>query len=441
MPKSTRIRNSLRYSFWDGFFASIQFGIVEQFAVPLALYMGAGSTAVGLLNFIRNVLVAIIQFFSADLTGILHSRKKLIVSSVFLAAFLWLPTFWLPFFFQRWRVAVFIILFALASAFNMLPTPAWASLMAEYIPPGKRGRYFGWRGAVLGLVYCVSVLLAGLALYLFKPINLFVGFALLLAVAALARFISWYFLNLMYEPGWRVKVTDEFSFWAFIRRIRVSNFARFSVLSALFVLSVALVSPFFAVYLLKELGFDYFTFTVIISAAVLTTHVTMRYWGRLADQYGNMKIIRLTSCLVAVIPLCWIFSGEPLYLVIVQLLAGFVWAGFNLSSTNFIYDVATANKRERCIAYYNFLTGLGLGVGALLGGFLYRHLPLLWGSSFYNLLLLSASLRLFFALAISLLTKEVKNIKTVRVRALLYDMSGLRALGLLTRELIFRQKM
>ncbi|MFH1361512.1 MAG: MFS transporter, partial [bacterium] len=441
MPaKPQKVKQSLRASFWDGFFASIQFGIVEQFAVPLALFLGANSAAIGILNFVRNAFVSIIQVESADLTNWLRSRKKLILISVFLAAFLWLPTYFLPFLFPNYKVAVFIVFFALASAFNMLPTPAWASLMAEYIPHNKRGTYFGWRSSVMGIVYTGAVLLAGLVLYFARPIGLFWGFAFLILVASLSRFISFYFLTKMYEPKWRVASTDYFSLYSFLIRIKQSNFARFVVLASLFVLAVALVSPFFALYLLQDLRYDYLSFTLVIGAAVVTTFVTQRYWGGLADTYGNMKLIRLTVFLISLLPFLWLFSRSFAYLFVVQLFGGFVWAGFNLSSTNFIYDAAVSNKRERCIAYYNFLSGLGLAFGALLGGFLYRNLPLLAGYQFYSLLIISGLLRFVFALAIFSFTKEVRAVQDIRVRTLLFGLSGLRAVGLLSRELIYRRK-
>lgn len=438
--KTTRIRSSLRYSFWDGFFASIQFAIIEQFIIPLALFLGASNMAIGFLSFVRNAFISIVQIFSADLSLLFKSRKKLITFSVLMAA-LFLPlTYFVPFLFGRYRVLVFILLFTLASSFNVLATPAWASLMSEYIPFRKRGSYFGFRGTALGLVYCVSLVAGGLILHYLHNVSLFLAFGILMGVAFVSRIVSWFFLTRHYEPRWRVGVTDYFSFGDFLKRFWVSNFARFSVFAAAFLFGTAIVSPFFAVYLLNDLKFDYLSYTFLMGAAVFTTFVTQRYWGIFTDQYGNNKIIKLTALLISLIPFLWLFSGDFGYLFMVQLFAGFIWAGYNLSSSNFIYDAAVSTKRERCIAYYNFLSGVGFGVGALLGGIFYKFPPLFMGSVFYFLLVISGLVRLVFAVSISLFTKEVRSVYPIHPRVLLFDIFGMRLLGLLSRELLFREK-
>lgn len=435
-PKKALLRASLRNVFLEGSFASIQFGLTDQFITPLALFFGANNVAIGTLSFIRNALVSVVQIYSAELTRLFGSRKRFTTAAVFAAAVMWLPTYFLPVLFEEIRVPLFILLFAVTSCLNLMATPAWASLVSEYIPFRKRGQYFGFRGAALGMVYFVSLLVAGLVLHVFERSDLFLGFAILIIAASAMRMISWGFLTLLYEPKWRPRTEDYFTFRQFIRRLPVSNFARYAVLSAFFMMGVAMASVFFPVYLLREVGFGYLAYSVLTGATILTTYVSQRYWGWFADRYGNLKIVGLTTVLISLVPFLWLFSRNFYYLLFIQLLAGFLWAGYNLTSVNFIYDAAAEKKRERCIAYYNFLSGLGLGSGALLGGFLYRHLPMFLGTSFYSLLLVSGCLRFVFAHAILLSTKEVRAVHPIRPQVLLFDIAGIRAMGSLGKDLL-----
>ena len=78
-------------------------------------------------------------------------------------------------------------------------------------------------------------------------------------------------------------------------------------------------------------------------------------------------------------PLLWILSAYiPLshtnlviYLILVpSLIAGFAWAGFNLAINNYIYDSVRQEKRCYGLIYFNFLSGLGLFIGAGIGSIL-----------------------------------------------------------------------
>ncbi|MFA5839884.1 MAG: MFS transporter [Candidatus Margulisiibacteriota bacterium] len=434
-----KIKKSLIASFWDGFYASIQFGILDNFATPFLLYLGGNNLAVGILNFIRNALVSIIQGKTADISVLLHSRKKLVVVCVFLAAALILPTFLLPLLFGSSKTYVFIVLFALTSSINMFATPAWMSIMSQYIPSHKRGHYFGWRSMVLGVVYTLSILIAGLVLYYFGPISLLWAFMLLALIASIARFLSFYFLTRMYEPRMIGHTTDYFSLWAFIRKFPRSNFARYCVFAAFFLSGIFLAAPFIPVYFLQEMKFNYFEFTLLTGAAAFMTMITQEYWGRFSDRYGNIKILKLTCALMATVPIMLVFAHSFYVLILVQILAGFIWAGFNITSTNFIYDVAVPAKRERCVSYYNFLTGMGIGVGALLGGILFKYLPPI-GTQYYTLFIVSAALRLFGAILINYFVKEVRSVEPVRVKTLLFELSGIRYIGLISKKYLGKKK-
>ena len=75
------------------------------------------------------------------------------------------------------------------------------------------------------------------------------------------------------------------------------------------------------------------------------------------------------------IPILWLFSADFYYLVIVQALTGLVWAGFNLSAANFLFDAVSPPKRARCVAYQALVNATFVFAGSLLGGIVAGHLP------------------------------------------------------------------
>ena len=74
--------------------------------------------------------------------------------------------------------------------------------------------------------------------------------------------------------------------------------------------------------------------------------------------------------MIPLIPILWLFFSKVYWLVAIEFFSGFVWAGCNFTTTNFVYDAVTKQRMAICIAYLNFLTTTGLFIGATLGGIL-----------------------------------------------------------------------
>jgi MFS family permease len=108
------------------------------------------------------------------------------------------------------------------------------------------------------------------------------------------------------------------------------------------------------------------------------------------------------------------FSSSFWWILIVELLTGFAWAGFNLISFNFMLQLMPDRKNsEKFVGFFNLVSGLGAFAGALLGGLLAANfekivLPFGWPYLF-ALFILSFVLRLFFSLF--LLPRVIENEK------------------------------
>lgn len=116
--------------------------------------------------------------------------------------------------------------------------------------------------------------------------------------------------------------------------------------------------------------------------------------------------------------------------------SGFLWSGYNLCTSNFIYDAVTPEKRPRCIAYFNVLNGLFLSAGALLGGLVVKFLPGLFGFQILTLFLISAVLRFLVVFYMHALVKEVRPVETISNKDLFYSMINMRAILGIDRKTI-----
>lgn len=423
------VKKSLRASIKDGIFAALMGGVTDHYVTPLALSLGATVLQVGLVSALPNLLSSLSQFFAVRIIYWVGGRLKLLLRLVLSQASILLAIGFLAAFSDAlYRVEWFIVLVTVAALCGGLAGPAWGSLMSDYIPSSKRGRYFGWRSSVLGAVSISSVCAGGVLLYLFRRLEFSGGFVVLFCLAAIFRCISGYYISQMHEPPHKKDPASDFTFMMFIARFRESNFLKFVIFAAALNFASFLAAPFFAVFMLRDLQFNYLTYMALQVSSSLMALLALPLWGRHADLVGNVSVLRLSSAFAVLIPFFWLISQNPLYLVFVQLWAGFSWSGVTLCTGNFIYDAVTPQKRVRCIAYFNVINGVAVFLGSATGGWLANRLPPLAGFQLLALFLLSGACRLSACIFLSARFREVRRTREVSLRELFYSVVGIRPL-------------
>lgn len=420
------VRESLRASFKDGICAAFMSGVTEYYATPIALFLGATVQQIGLITALPSLMSSLSQFFAVKVIYWVGGRLKLLVRLVFSQASLVLGIAMLPLLEGASRVEVLLILLILAAMCGGMAGPAWGSVMSDYVPASKRGRYFGWRNRTVGAVTVGSILASGLLLNFFQTVSYGTGFLIIFCLAATARYASAYFISRMDEPPHKQDPASDFTFVMFLRRFRESNFLKFVIFSAALNLASFLAAPYFAVFMLRDLQLSYVSYMALQIGASLASLVALPLWGRHADLVGNVRVLRLSSFFAALIPVFWLFSHHPVYLLLVQMFAGFSWSGVTLSAGNFIYDAVTPQKRVRCIAYFNVVHGVALFIGSYLGGFLATRLPPLFGYRLLSLFAVSCFCRICFYLFLSRSFREVRPAHEISIQELFFSIVGIR---------------
>jgi len=417
--KHTQIQKDLKYSIMEGTANSVKVGFGEHYLNLFAIKaLGATNLQVGLLKSLPQLTGSFSQLFSSAITEVLKNRKKLITAGAFLQALMWIPI--LSVLLIPHEGVWFLILFVtLYQVFGSIIVPAWSSWMGDIVPDRIKGKYFGRRNKIVGFSSFTSMVLAGLLLQLFSKFNQFYGFILIFSIAMLGRLISWYYLSKMSESEYIVPKESKFSFIEFVRKVGKTNYGKFVIYLTLMSFSVQIASPYFAVYMLNDLKFDYLTYMIVTGASAISSFLFISLWGKYTDIFGNKKVLTLTGLLVPFVPILWLVSKNVTYLVLVQIFSGFAWSGFHLSSFNFVFDTVSPPKRVRCVSYYNVLNGIAVFFGAMVGGFLIRFGTMFW-SPVYIVFIVSGILRLFTSVVMLPKIKEVKWVKRISEGKLLW---------------------
>ncbi len=417
--KKISIKEASAYSFMDGF------GL--RYITPYALAVGANNFHIGLLNALPSLLGNLSQLFTLKAMN-KFSRKKIVFWAVLLQAIMWLVllgagTIYFMFNIHNQIPPYFvIIIYTLLIFFGAFGGPAWSSWMKDIITE-NRGDYFGRRARIAGIVSMVCLLIAGFILDYFENTKLFLGFIIIFFIAFLGRLIS-AILNLkQWEPEFKSDDRYYFSFFDFIKRMWFNNFGKFTIYYSLITLATAIAGPFFAVYMLKNLGFSYLQYMIVVLSNAAFTFIFMPAWGKFADRYGNLKVMSLTGGFIALIPILYvltIFFKLPLiifyYLIGVEALSGFIWAGFNLAAGNFIYDAVTRQRLAICVSYFNILAGIGVVIGSILGGLFASLKENMFGLDILLIIfIISAATRLVIYIFMGFKIQEVREVPEFKI--------------------------
>lgn len=438
--KDPTVERSLQHSVRDGVSYSVMSGAGEIYLSAYALFLKASTAQIAWLAALPPLLGSFAQLLSAWFGNRTRQRKRIILTGVILQALTWLPIIWLPYFFPTQAVPILVGCAVLYYASGNLATPVWNSLMGDLVPERKRGCYFAQRTALMSLASLTALVSAGVTLHYFEVRHsTWLGFAIVFSLAALARLYSAYYISLMVEPPHPACAAQPPSPVGLLRRLRQSNFARFSIFFAFMNFAVYIASPFFAVYMLRDLGFTYLQFMGSTATVVIAQFLILNVWGRIGDRFGNRLILVITGVSISILPLLWLASTHYWYILLIQLLSGLCWAGFSLSASNFVYDTVAPGKRAMYVAVNSVLSSAGLFLGALLGGFLSLHVSdqlslfghsLVWPSNLCWIFLISALVRVAMAAIFLPRLREVRSVRPLSSSGLLFRVAQFGTLNL-----------
>lgn len=289
--------------------------------------------------------------------------------------------------------------------------PQWRAWMGDLVPARRRGVFFAARTR-LHMVTALGVFLAGGWLLAATAADgrAGEGFAWLFGAAALCRLISAALFTQMRDPEPEAPPASPDRFGGTIAQMRASLsdrvFLRYSLFLAGMSGMVAISAPFFALYMLRDLQFSYWQFSLNSVASIVVQFLCLKRWGQVADRYGNRLVLIVCASLLPILPMLWLVSADFYYLLWVQCVSGLAWSGFSLSAANYLYDIRPHRSNFATYAAMQACMSAGfVCVGALLGGVLAAQAPLLqsllprpFASDLFVVFLASGLLRLLVTL-------------------------------------------
>ncbi len=429
---------SIRASIKDGMSHAVMMGCGETYLNVFAIFLKASTIQVGLISTLPQFLGSVMQWAGAINLDRIKSRRRVVVTGALIQALTFLPIAFLTFLsLNRSKSIILLLLFVIIyHGSNGAGVPAWNSLIGDLIHPNLRGRFFGRRNTLTGLNTFIALTLSGLILHVFeKQLHPETGYLIIFICACIARLYSVRWLSAYEDPPLKVTSDQVFTFRQFLKRSPHSNFAKFVFFVAMINLGVSFSSPYFSLYMLRDLKYNYMSFTLVIATSNITQFIFFRYWGGISDRFGNKKILNLCGWGMVIVPVLWLGSTNIYYLILIQIYGGIIWSGFNLAIANFLFDAVTPPKRARRVAYQGLMNGIAVLTGSVLGGVTAGHLPesitigpFIWHpvSMLLIVFLISGIIRFIAAYSFLRKFREVRDVEPIGHGELIFRISHIK---------------
>ncbi len=190
----------------------------------------------------------------------------------------------------------------------------WNSWMRDLVPEGSYGRFFGRRAAANTALAMVLALLCGVLIDRWKefaPNHFIIAYLALFLVSAGIGFFGAWLLSITPDQPMAPTPSHARAISMLVVPFRDINFRRLIVFLSCWSFAANLAAPFFAVYMLKSLGYPMTAVVVLTTASQLSNLAAVGLWGNLIDRFSNKAVLSYSAPLFLLCTLAWTFTGLP----------------------------------------------------------------------------------------------------------------------------------
>lgn len=372
------IQKGLRIAVWEGIFATVHITLTTgAFLTGFALLLGANDFEIALLTAIP-LLTQILQVVAVHAVEYAGRRKWITGICSLAGRALWVFLVLIPLIkpLREQAIHVFLWTFLWISILLSFSGAPWLSWMADLVPAKIRGRYFGRRNMILGIVTMATSILAGRILDHFKgQQRLEIGFVIVEMFAVICAGIAFLFLTQQPEPPYRRM--PGYNFWHYIQQpFQSSRFKTLLIFYLFFTFAIGIASSYFPVYLLKTLGWSFSNLALLAIGTAIMTLLTQPLWGRIIDRVGHKPVIKTAVIGVLPIPVLYFLATPnhswPIWFDMV--FTGIFWSAFNLAMFNMVFYSLPDKGQSMFLAVHSALTGVTNFAAMIIGGWIAQSL-------------------------------------------------------------------
>ena len=359
---------------FSGGAAALTTGVI---LTAFALHLGASNTMIGVLASIP-FLAQLLQLPAIGLVERTRKRKLIAVATSIVGRAMLAVMAFLAFFAGTVPLLAFLAAQLILCGLGAVGTCAWNSWMRDLAPEERLGQVFARRTVWLTAISLVLGLAAALALDLTRAgsFERNLVFAGMFAVGCVTGLVSARVVGAMPEP--LMPARGPVRLGALMREpLRDANFGRLLVFVASWQFAINFATPFFTVFIVRQLHFNVSFVMVLSVASQIANILSLRMWGTLSDRFANKSVLAICApayvfAIVAMIGASQFDNRDlvKLWLILLHLIMGASIAGVTLTSTNIALKLSPRGSATAYVAANAMVTAVAAGLAPIIGGLL-----------------------------------------------------------------------
>lgn len=343
-----------------------------------ALHLGASNLWIGALAS-APFITQLLQLPAIVLVEHLRARKRIAVVTSLIGRAMLLLMAGTAFFNGFAPLAVFLASQYVLCGLSAFGACAWNAWLRDLAPENRLGSVFARRTAWTAGITLVAGLMAAFILEHTQDGSLerSIAFAGMFVVGCVAGLISAGVVSRIPEPIMPPRSERVTLFQLLRAPLGDINFRRLLTFVVSWQVAVNLATPFFTVFIVRQLHFDV-SFAMVLSAvSQLANLLALRSWGVLSDRFSNKSVL-LVSAPAYIIGIVAMIGASQLqdrtwviaWLAALHLLMGASVAGVTLASTNIALKLSPKGEATAYVATNAMAIALAAGLAPIVGGLL-----------------------------------------------------------------------
>ena len=381
-------RRSLRLMAWESVASAALLSLGSGgFMAAYALALGANNLQVGILAALPSI-AQVARLLAILAVERFRRRKAIGIPALCAGHLMWIPIGLVPILIDTpgtTAVMSVICLLAIREMFPPFWASAWTGWMRDLVPRKILGSYHSRRLAIVtGAVAVVGI--GGSLLVRWweraSPDDAILAYSVLLIGGALTFGAASPLLAIRArEPLMPAALESGHSALALLAEpLRDRNFFRLARFLFVWSLTLNLAIPFFAVYMLVEIGLSLPAVIALTALGQAANVMFVRVWGPMADRVGSKTVLSLSASLYLLVILGWVFTAHPEQhfltmplLGALHIFAGVASAGVTLTMSTLSLKVAPTGGGTPFLGVAGIATSIGGGIGPIIGGLMAQY--------------------------------------------------------------------